>query len=1689
MRTINRRLGVWLLLGLIAVSSSFAQSGPPPLPTLPAGQILDVWEFQSSNWLSVFDDAPISFTNISLTADWAGNGLLMDSTNPAMLNYAVISPDGWTNITFANGTVSMWFSSDWNTSDGGPGNWGTLLEVGSWNTNLAAATGAWGLFLAPTGDQLFFSAQTNGYVTNYLSAAINWNAGDWHQLVVTYSATNTALYLEGALAATGPGITVLPLPEVLSNGFSIGSDGNATGLSQARGVYNSLLTFDYPLDATTISNNYAYDSQNVYPLPFSGSHTDITGPPPPPGGGGTNTNSSYASGPISDFTAYTTNDFYLQFLPLGTNAFNTNAALATFLVHATENDASNEPVYQLWFATNLTPPVIWAVQQTFLGTTNTNFTVLTVPLTNVSSMFFEAVNLGTDPSGGGLPAWYLVQNGLDPSALYTGTNQVSNMYLDPKGDGWPYSALFNSGMSATTFYAPPSPLGFRVSVNTNGTVNFSWSPAVNLPATGAGAVTGYTLNFDGTNYTVGANQTTFTISGNPDVTAYFANPVGNPLYGAQLQINYANTNSDNAYQLAFDQNDAVEAYVVPGPNSHLNLVVSGIPQNVAAIRLFVEDEIYYLNDGNDYPIAGGYSLTMKQNIDENPTNYSFDVPVNNFTNGVYVISNAQVPLYSFFRFTTCAVNLDGTLGPLTADRLYVYLIPALKNIPFLDGSACMEQNLSFLLQAATQQSAFNFTWQSDNGLVTDHTGSINYACAGFHEYTDPASDPYLGEENFDPGAYLNEFAPFDDNYAYRNFVYSSGTVNPDGSTATGVYDANTNVLFTGGGDDPGGYPNGTQIVLPYTATNFFSEYNLANAGSTNPPSSILSGWSYTYYPDQFGLEGIGMFEDDTFSPPHLVLASGQSNVFGLPYQNVLAAYANSNGVFTVNTIAAGSPLSKTSPHTYYFYPSVTAPDLATVGYYFGRPEVDVLPGNPAFDPTNTTPLMIATAGQPFYLSAWARQSILNGNPATCGYLEQYFDKAFLADANGFITTNQTGVLCEYGEFFPTEPGLVYFTTRANAYSAPGSNAVPVIGLFTDGNHDGVIDTHFSGPDFATPARPFRFWVNDDDDSGDTEGSDIPGDASGVPNGMDGHINGVRDLVDFFPVYVDIQSLLEAIPGGGWTNYQFMLSQADGAINYACTSLTTNQPLQYLTDTNVAASLSASNVIQITSGGVLLSQDFVRQIWLSGFDDNPTGLGMILCEGRTVTTSPLVLSVLDMNSNVIAQASLQLSISPVEQMFRHKNLIWATYPNMKDGPPDRLADSDVPNEPETNEKNFIFLHGYNVNSTQARGWFAETFKRMYWSGSHAKFYGVTWLGSDGQIGGQVTPNLQTNIVHAFDTAPQLNTFLNSLSGTNVLASHSLGNMAILSALNDYGNTNINTFFMIDAAVATEALDGSTGINTNMIHPDWVNYTNRLWASAWYQLFPTNDYRNTLTWNDRLENLQNTQVYNFYSSGEEVLRTFSGAPPSALEGAFEQVLIAEQGHLAAKALINLFWPDIPGLPVGCYSWAWQEKMKGLSSANWLLSSDHGGWQFNQGYGTNYFSGDGYVTNSLDPATAATLPDSMLKTNAFFQFSSSDFSADSALLGSGGSAYAQTNRNRIISDAIPAVTLPIGANQLTTLDQPNNPHNFDMNTTYENGWPLARIQTPETNSWHHSDMRVVAYIYTYLLFNKFVTLGNLK
>ncbi|HSS96029.1 MAG TPA: hypothetical protein VLK33_03325, partial [Terriglobales bacterium] len=350
----------------------------------------------------------------------------------------------------------------------------------------------------------------------------------------------------------------------------------------------------------------------------------------------------------------------------------------------------------------------------------------------------------------------------------------------------------------------------------------------------------------------------------------------------------------------------------------------------------------------------------------------------------------------------------------------------------------------------------------------------------------------------------------------------------------------------------------------------------------------------------------------------------------------------------------------------------------------------------------------------------------------------------------------------------------------------------------------------------------------------------------------------------------------------------------------------------------------------------------------------------------------------------------------------------------------------------------------------------------------------------------------NVDNAFATAYPLANLLANLGGDVTVAAHSLGNVAVSSAIQDWGAQPAR-YYMIDAAVALEAYDASVPTDDVMIHPDWISYRSagdsnyilgdRVFASEWHlnPAFPPGDARRTLTWRDRFGNV-GANTYNFYSSSEDVLRRHEGNPGL--------------GDVAEVALHQ-----------GKYAWALQEKLKGLQITllGGKIGSTYGGWQFTH----NYFFNP-VTVGTPSPAIAANLSNQSLITEPVFDpgFSlggnppikearvshpeAPDNIVDLSDLIK-GSDFADSHRNQLLAEMFPAQTLPAGANLGENFEE----RNFNMPALYINSssyWPngdktFVDSQGNDVLEWHHSDFKVVAYAHLHRLFLEFCTQGQLN
>ena len=229
--------------------------------------LLGYWPFDNTNtWVGAEGQLPLLATNVVGVPSWDTNAVLIDSTNPAILKYRDVETSGNANINLRCGSVQFWFKPDWSSTNAGgvgPQGEGRFIEMGTKGTT----NGWWGLAVNSTGTNIYFGTQTNSSstLTTNLTATMSWTSNVWHQVVLTYSPTNSSLYVDGQPVVTnGTGVAYYPALNVRTNGFNIGS--SASGTNQARGTFDDLQTFNYALGGQQILTNY----QACIPLNIAG---------------------------------------------------------------------------------------------------------------------------------------------------------------------------------------------------------------------------------------------------------------------------------------------------------------------------------------------------------------------------------------------------------------------------------------------------------------------------------------------------------------------------------------------------------------------------------------------------------------------------------------------------------------------------------------------------------------------------------------------------------------------------------------------------------------------------------------------------------------------------------------------------------------------------------------------------------------------------------------------------------------------------------------------------------------------------------------------------------------------------------------------------------------------------------------------------------------------------------------------------------------------------------------------------------------------------------------------------------------------------------------------------------------------------------------------------------------------------
>ena len=1042
----------------------------------------------------------------------------------------------------------------------------------------------------------------------------------------------------------------------------------------------------------------------------------------------------------------------------------------------------------------------WLSEGMVLGSELTNITPATVTVGNRTTNLFFWAKSWQDSDGSGLPDWWQMQNfghlGVDP-------------YGDPDGDGWSNIQEFQNSTNPNTFNTPAAPQNVTAVWNANnGNVHVTWTPAAgtvtNYLITKTDHVTGLT-----TTYNVSAGSGVFDDSLAGDL------PPDAPDQGPALEVNYSITaqyaggNSATGNAFLGHQTPPV-VFGVRGPQGNLNLVVKGLPANTTAINVY--RAIPYSTQGllNDELYASTYDyLNDEGAVYDTLTNGYFQISASGITNGIFPVPTNNLSSFGVYHFWVQGMNGNNTNTEWSDDYVTEW---ESKNGPFLDARQHMKDNLRFLLRAADKNGPFEFLdvdGYNDRYLFRYPT---NYVFSSL--YNSGLVDEPLYPISFDATR------PVVDNYMFRNFVYDANYIGFHGLPTTGIY-------YDYGYDRQGSVYHFLYITN-YPAI-FFSVGDWLQSTAPAIPASALSAAATQWL----------LPMNSTGGNP---TSGSQHNFYGLSYLSVNAINFT-NGQSTVY-----SPVVNVANRALYF--ETAQPTFQLNSYYFARVGFDPMPETNGFKVTNTTPLLVCGVGQQpywgheiFQVAGYAKLALQNGNSGVYGYLGQYFDQAYKIGTNGAATTNATGILSPYGEFFATEPGKAALVTMPDIDTGErGTCTVYCVSLQLDANHDGVMDLNFNGADTTSSSRPFAFWINNNYDRLELDGDDNAyyEDDVKVANspytpyqntpdseyrtaGGGRAIPTKRDLEDFARLWVCgvSSNLLASLPSGSMVTLSwgdmgganpnhptidlFQAADADGGIGYLTNATVGAQQISPLT--GYLGRLEPGGSIQLNAA----------------YFNNWAGDHFIWC-GVKGGSGQLFLTIADSNGNTLAQSSVWIQIKDIKQMYER----WTVGDDVAQAPtitaykagedlPAGVPSFEYPILQATNTPYILFVHGWNMERWD-KDRFAETaFKRLYWQGYQGRFGSFRWptgSGFTGNLWQALTDarNYDNSEYQAWQSAVGLKNMLTRLSilypGKVYLIAHSMGNVVAGEALRLVGtNQLVNTYVASQGAVSAQVYDST------------------------------------------------------------------------------------------------------------------------------------------------------------------------------------------------------------------------------------------------------------------------------------------
>jgi hypothetical protein len=383
-----------------------------------------------------------------------------------------------------------------------------------------------------------------------------------------------------------------------------------------------------------------------------------------------------------------------------------------------------------------------------------------------------------------------------------------------------------------------------------------------------------------------------------------------------------------------------------------------------------------------------------------------------------------------------------------------------------------------------------------------------------------------------------------------------------------------------------------------------------------------------------------------------------------------------------------------------------------------------------------------------------------------------------------------------------------------------------VDLAIDANRDGTI----ASGEAASQDKPFRFWINNDDDP-NTLGDDVeeamkedelspPGSEDWLSASTLGHIDGVRDIEDFTRLHLALPADIVQMAKTGEVQVGFKWTNGSGPrvrVYKAQGDEGDEKHLFYKYEANLQMGSDHRSAVADVKGS---QTAFLPSSYWQGIAAGTSKLNFIF-EGCEKGTAKLT-TVIKFGSSAEAEgAGVWIKLMDVQEMFERGKV--ATPMSEADNVPDpwltteplTFQSTSDPNgnafeaDPDETKQYIIYVHGWRLSYHEAQTWANTSFKRLWHLGYKGRFTFFSWptfSGADSAIDGYLTYNKSE--YRAWLSGAALKSYVASLpSGyTKNIMAHSMGNVVVGSAFRQ-GMGGVSNYSLLNAAMAAQAYDAT------------------------------------------------------------------------------------------------------------------------------------------------------------------------------------------------------------------------------------------------------------------------------------------